>query len=212
MAVRIAFAAGLALLALAIAVTLSGSPVVAIANNHTFANGQIAETVSPTGACQAGEVVPAHTSAIRLTLFSDTGPQVKVRVLSGTRVLTQGAVGSGWVGGSVTVPVKPVSRTITGAQTCFKFGQTREKVAMIGVDTAPAIAARSDEGSTLPGRIRVEYMRSEQDSWWSLGREIARRIGIGRVPSGAWVALVAALLMAGGIGVASWTGLRELLR
>jgi hypothetical protein len=212
LAVRIAFATGLALLALVIGVTLAGSPVVAIGKNNTPANGQIAETVSPAGACQSGEFVPEHTSAIRLSLFSDAGPQVKVRVLSGAGMITHGVVGSGWIGGSVTVPVKPVRRTITGAQTCFKLGSTREKVAMLGVDTAAAIAARSDQGEALPGRIRVEYMRSTHSSWWSLGREIARRMGIGRVPSGAWVALAAALLMAGGIGVASWTGLRELVK
>jgi hypothetical protein len=208
--VRIALVAGLALLALAVGVTLSGSPVVVAHTNSVLAERKIAETVSNAAACQADEVLPAGISAIRLTLDSYAGPQVSVRVLSGTRVLTHGVVGSGWVGGSLTVPVKHVSRTTSGVRVCFKLGPTKEKVAIDGVRTSSAVAARDDGGNSLPGRIRVEYLRAGHSSWWSLARVLARRIGLGRAPTGAWVALLAALLIGTGIAAASWVVLKEL--
>jgi hypothetical protein len=208
--VRLAFVAAFALAALAVGVTLSGSPVVVAHTNGTFADGQIAETVSNAGACQSGEVLPAGISAIRLTIFSDAGPQVSLRALSGARVLTHGAVGSGWVGGSLTVPVRPISHTTSGVRLCFKLGPTREKVAMVGVPTSRAAADRSNVGEVLPGRIRVEYLRAGRSSWWSLARTVARRMGLGRAPSGAWIALLAIVLMGAGIAAASWVAIKEL--
>jgi hypothetical protein len=207
--VRIAFAVALALLALAVAAVLSGSPTVVAHTNSTLANGVIAVTATRAGACQAGEQLPARISAIRLTLASDAGPTVAVQALAGARVLTSGSVGSGWSGGSVSVPVRPVGRGSSNVRICFRLGPTREKVELVGVPTSPASAARSSEGP-LPGRIKIEYLRSGGRSWLSLAETVARRMGLGRAPSGTWVALLVLVLMGGTVVGASWLALREL--
>jgi hypothetical protein len=210
MRVILAFGCGLALLAGAVAVVLSGSPVAVIGANSTLANNQITEAGKGARACQGGETVPAGTSSIRLSLASDAGPRVNVKVLSGARVLSSGAVSSGWIGGSVSVPVRPLAQSAHGARVCFALGATREKVGMIGSLTSSKVSARGGEGEPLPGRLKIEYLRSSHSSWWSLWRTIARRMGLGKAPSGAWVALIAVLLMALAVAGASWLTVKEL--
>jgi hypothetical protein len=208
---RVALATGLGLLALGLGITLSGSPVELVRSNSTPAKSLMAATSSGGAeACQSGEALPAGTSAIRLTLLSTGGPQVYVKVLSGARLLTSGSVGSGWGGGSVTVPVRAVDRTTAGARTCLRLGPTKEKVGFIGTRTSPALAAKGGEGEALPGRLRIEYLRRSHSSWWSLVPTIARRMGLGRAPSGAWVTLLAAILVGTAMLAACWLTIREL--
>lgn len=208
MRVRLALAAGLALLALALGLMLSGSPMVIASANSTLANGKLAETASAATACQSKETLPARISAIRLTLASDAGPHIGVKVLSGARTLTEGSTPSGWGGGSVTVPVRPLPHGVPGVRICFSLGATREKVALIGSPTTPDSAATGGEGH-LPGRIKIEYLRPGHSSWWSLGQAIARRMGLGRTPSGSSDALLALLLMGGLTLAVCWLALRE---
>jgi hypothetical protein len=208
--VRLILAVALGLVALTVGMTLSGSPVVAVHTNSVLAEGKIAETVSNAAACQAGEVLPKDISAIRLTLFSTAGPAVGVRALSGTRVLTRGAVGSGWTGGSVTVPVAPVRHATSGVRICFNLGTTKEKVVMVGSPTPRAIAARSSEGQALSGRIKIEYLRAGRRSWWALAQTVARRMGLGRAPNGTWIALLVIALMGTAVALTAWLTVKEL--
>jgi hypothetical protein len=208
--VGLTLAVALALIAAALGVTLSGSPLVVAGESSTRARESLAETYGAAGACQAGEVLPAGTSAIRLTLSSVTGPRVKVSALSGARVLTSGAVGSGWTSGAVTVPVGPVARTASNVRICFSLGPTVEQVAIMGSPTSPAVAARGSEGAPLPGRIRIEYLRAGHSSWWSLASSVARRMGLGRAPAGTWIVLPLLALMGAVVLTASWLILREL--
>lgn len=211
MRVRIALAAGLALLAAAIAAVLSGSPVVRIGDNAVSAQSLLAVTASSgANACQSQEVLPAGTSAIRLGLLSTGGPQVYVRALAGARSFTTGVVGSGWGGASVTVPIRTVSHTTPNARICFELGPSKERVSLRGSRTAPRVAARGGDGSVLPGRLRIEYLRTGSSSWWSLARTVARRMGLGHAPSGGWIALLVALMMGAGLTVACWLAIKEL--
>jgi len=118
--------------------------------------------------------------------------------------------GSGWTGGTVTVPVRPVvGRAVHNVTICFKLGPTREIVTIEGQLTKPAVAARG-EGAALPGRMRIEYVRAGHSSWWSLALPTARRLGLGRAWAGSWVALLLATLMGAVVALCSWVLLREL--
>lgn len=203
-----ALAVALALIAAALGVTLSGSPLVVARANSTSPAGPLAETYSAAGACQAGEVLPAGTSAIRLTLSSDAGPRVRVSVLSGSHVITSGTAASGWTSGAVTVPVRPVARAASNVRICFGLGPTREQVAIVGSPTSRVVAAIASQGRALPGRIRIEYLRAGDSSWWSLASSVARRMGLGRAPAGAWIALLPLALM----GIVVLTTSRLILR
>jgi hypothetical protein len=170
----VALVAGLLILALALVIVLSGSPLVLARTNGVLEKGKLAETYSTAQACQSGEVLPAGTSAIRLALESGAGPRLSVAVLSGARTLTRGAIGSGWISSAVTVPVRPVSSAASNVRICLAFGRTGERVAPIGSPTSSSAAARDGEGHVLPGRIAIEYLRPGSDSWWSLAHAVAR--------------------------------------
>jgi hypothetical protein len=202
--------AGLALTAIALGVTLSGSPIEVLRKSSTRLPLELAETNSATGACQDGEELPAGTSAMRLGLKSTTGPRVSLTALSGARILTSGATGSGWSGASITVPVKAVARASPHARICFRLGPTVEGVGILGARTGSAVAARSPRGQILPGRFKIEYLREAPGSWWSEAPAVARRLGLGRAPSGAWIALLLIALMGAVVAGAAWLTLEQL--
>lgn len=199
----------LALMAIAIVVTLSGSPVAVLGANSTFANGYLAETTASAQACQGGETLPAGTSMIRLTLTAEVGPPTRVYATSGGRPLTSGSVGSGWTGGSVSIPVKRVAARVSGARVCFALDASKETVGIVGSPTAANVAARDRNGAILPGRIKVEYLSAAHSSWWSNTLNVARRIGLGHAPSGTWVVFLTIALMGALVAAASWLLLRE---
>lgn len=209
MPVALALAAGLLVLVGALALTLSGSPVVLARANAAPANQPILEAKRGS-ACQTGEFIPAGTSAIRLTLVADAGPRVSVGMLSGKRQIAAGATASGWTSGAVTVPVKHFARPVSAATICFKFGPSAETVQLGGAATSTATAARTPTGVTLLGRFTVEYLRSGPTSWWSLASVVAHHFGLGRAPAGDWVAWMVVLVMAICVALASYLTLREL--
>jgi hypothetical protein len=211
MRVRIAIIAGALFLVIALSVTLSGSPISVIAANAIPTSEGLAQTSSARGfkVCQAGEAVPRGTTAMRLTMESDVGPTVSVVALLGLHTLTQGTTGSGWTGGAVTVPVKSVTHTSSPVNVCVTLGPTREAVTIIGAQTEPAIAARAS-GKALPGRFKIEYMKSASSSWWSLASSVSRRMGLGRGLLGGGVVVLLIALMGVVVGGAFWLTLREL--
>jgi hypothetical protein len=202
--------AGLALLAIALVITLSGSPLVVTHTNAILADEPILEAESGSNACQAGEALPAGTTAIRLTLVAAVGPRVSLSVLSGARVLTSGVTAGGWTSGAVTVPVKALPNAAAPVRICFKLGPSAETVQLGGLRTSATTAARNLSGVPLPGRFTVEYMRRGDSSWWSLAKTAARHMGLGRAPSGTWVALLVLLLMGTVLATASWLIVKEL--
>ena len=208
MPVALALAGGLAVLLLALIVTLSGSPLVVARTNGVPADQPILEARGA-AACQAGEFVPRGTSGIRLTFVADAGPRVSVSLLAGGRRLASGTTASGWTAGAVTVAVPRLAQALPEATLCFKFSHSAETVQMGGATTSPAAAAHSSS-KPLPGRFTVEYMRPGPTSWWSLATTVAHHFGLGRAPSGTWVAWLVLLLMLSAVALACRLVLREL--
>lgn len=212
--VRIALIAGLTLLVVAIAVALTRSPMSVAHTNGTHSlDESIAQATQATqGAsyCQAGELLPRGTSAIRLSLFAFTGPRVRVVVYSGARAITSGERGSGWTSREVTVPVKPLPHTVSDASVCASFRLHDESLTVYGKATSPAIAAHDRTGQALPGRMWIEYLRPGTRSWASLVPTILSNMGLGRAYSGIGIVLLAFALLAAVAVLASRLVLREL--
>jgi hypothetical protein len=206
----VAIAAGLGLVALALAVVLSGSPAVLAGSNGVEPLGNVLTAVPGSGsACQGGETLPAGASAIRISLGATAGPQVNatVRAPDG-RVLAHGTSARGWLANVVTVPVARVAHTVHDATVCFGFTGANERISFFGARSPAPTAARS-AGRVLPGRLAIEYVRPGDSSWWSRALSVARRMGLGRAWAGTWVAVFVALLVAAGIAAASWLLVRE---
>jgi hypothetical protein len=208
--VRLALAAGLTLMAIAIGATLTRSPIVVTGTNSIPDMGELATTTGDTTACQADELPPRGTSAIRLTLEAVVGPRVSVTELSGTHIVARGVTGAGWTGAAVTVPLRPVARTASRVWVCFRLGSTDEPITMTGRPTNPTVAAVTGDGRPLPGRIRIEYLRAGQSSWSSIAAAVARRMGLGHTAAGTWVAPLLAAAMAAVLAGALWLTVREL--
>jgi hypothetical protein len=207
---RIALVAGLVLLASALVVSVSGSPQAIVHTNGVPVVDLIGEARGEIEACQAGELLPAGTTAIRFPFESDAGPRVSVGVWSGASRLTSGVADSGWTSSTVTVPVRPLTHPVEHARVCFSLGPSAENVVVGGSRTSTAVAARGGNGEALPGRFRVEYARAGDSSWWSLAKTVVRHVGLGREPAGTWIALLLVALMGTSVLAASWLVLREL--
>jgi hypothetical protein len=206
--VRFALAGGLALLVLALVLTLSGSPATVALTHPIAIDAQIASFEHSTSVCQSGETVPRDTAALRFSMKALIGPRVKVKVYSGGRVATSGERAPGWSAGDVTVPVARVARTIAHAKVCLAFALDNESVEMAGGSTPRDRAAVIGDGQILPGRMKVEYMLPGHRSWWSLARSTARHVGLGRAWAGTWVALLALALMVAVLALTAWRLLR----
>ena len=204
---RVALAASLALLVLALVLVLSGSPLTVAATNSIPAYPAVAYAHGGSSGCQLGGAMPQGTTAIRLSISQNTGPSVALKAFSGTLPITQGKRGAGWgIDETVTVPVKRVPRTIPETRICIAFGPAVETIEINGsvVDVA---TARGEQRRAR--RFRVEYLRPGHSSWWSLASSVARRMGLGHAPSGTWIALVVIALMIALAGLTSWLLLEE---
>ncbi|HSZ05706.1 MAG TPA: hypothetical protein VK778_11000 [Solirubrobacteraceae bacterium] len=190
--VKIALVLALALVAIALAIVLSGSPPAVTRAKAPIADAQRLGALASGGeVCQGGEVVPRGTTAMRVWLEAVIGPPLTLTARSGSRVLTSGRRGAGWSTASVTIPVRPVSRTSSDVTVCVRVGQTREPVHLAGVETPARSASYNASHEPRAGRVMVEYLRPGRSSWWSLARSVSRRMGLGHALSGIWVALLA---------------------
>jgi hypothetical protein len=205
-----ALAAGLALMAIAIGVTLTRSPPIVAWSDSTPLNGAIAHTRTSARACQGDETLPRGASAVRLSLYAVYGPRLSVAVLSGERVLTSGALGAGWTAEAVTVPLRPLRHGASHVKLCFALGPTSELIGMIGSPAGPGEATTTGDGHRLGGRMRIEFVRPGRRSWLSLASSVARRMGLGHTAAGTWVVLLLAAVMATVLAGASWLTAREL--
>jgi hypothetical protein len=209
--VRATLAAGLALLAIGVALTLKGSAVSVAASNVPPGADEEPITATKTSAsyCQDGERLPRGASAIRLWLAAAMGPRVRVTVSRDGRPLTGGQHPSGWSGGSVTVPVRPLSRAVADVRLCASFALRDEAVVVQG-SAAPAAVGLQDGGQRLAGRMWVEYLRPGSRSWASLIPSILRHMGFGHAAPGEWSALAALALIVSALVLAFGAAHREL--
>lgn len=188
--VWISLAVGLLATMASVGFALSRSPSTVAATNGVPAEVTVA-TSGDQSFCQPGGTVPAGTTAVRLAMTNNVGPRVALRVLSGSTVISRGVREAGWgTAETVTVPMQRVPRAIDDALICLALGEAPEQIQLNGeLIRTPGRAASL--------RLRMEYLRPGSRSWLSLIPSIARHLGMGRAPSGAWVAyLVIAIMLA----------------
>lgn len=182
----------LGLLVFALTMTLSQAPAIVSRSNQIQAAGEYARIISGRfEACQGNEVVPRHTTAIRLSLHAVLGPRIKLEVLQGNRRMSRGERGAGWTSADVTVPIRPVHHDINGALICYGFTPKDESVDLIGQHVAA-----SQTSAAASGLLRIEYLKDGTRSWWSQIRSIASTMASGRAWNGKWIALFLATIMA----------------
>jgi hypothetical protein len=209
--VGIVLAVGLALTVVAVAVTLSRSPLTLARTNSVRVTAKLARTTETSYAegCQTSETLPRDTAAVRLSLFAVIGPRVSVRILSGSHLLTSGTQTPGWVGSVATVPLGPLPHAHPHVALCFKLTSIDGPVQVNGQDTPPAQAVVSN-GEALAGRIRVEYLRPGSRSWWSRAGSVIQRMGLGHAAGGGLGVALTAMLAAAVVALSTWVAARGL--
>jgi hypothetical protein len=186
--VKLALAAGIALLVVAIVAVMSHSPPSLAGTNSVPAREPVASTNGRTSSCQRASL-PRETTGIRISLASVAGPRLSVGVYSQSRSVTHGERSAGWgVWANVVVPVKPLAHTLPHALICVAVAQAPAPVKVLGEVIRPAPHGKLGLQDV---RLRFEYLRAGPKSWWSLAYSVARRMGFGRAPSGLWAAFLA---------------------
>jgi hypothetical protein len=196
---HIALGVGLVLIVIGIGIVMAKSPPVVARSNAVPLEAALAEVSTAYEACQADEVLPSRTIAIRLSLEATFGPTVRVRVLHDGVTLTSGAQAAGWNRQSVTVPVRPLPRTVAGVRVCFAMSPKDETVRING----------STRGGPAGQAIRLEYMRPGHRTWWALAPSVARRMAFGRATNGVWIVLVVAAAMVALAAIVAMVAVRD---
>lgn len=196
--VKVVLGVGLVLLALGVGLVVLGAPVVVIGDNSVASDEAIAFSPGNTTGCQDVGTVPRGTSGIRVSLLVNIGPRVRVRVLQGSQLITQGEQRAGWgVQNTVTVPVRAISRTLHNAVVCLSLGPAAEILQLHGTRISSTGSPNRGINGIAP---RLEYLRTGTRSWASMALSIARRMGMGHAFAGTWVVLfLLALLIAIGV-------------
>ncbi len=207
--VAITLAVGLTLMMLAIVVVLAGSPVTVAGTNSVPPTVNLELEKGDVSSCQPAGTLPRGTSAIRIAIEARAvGPAVTARVFSGSRLLTEGRQAGGWgAAPTVTVPVRALAHAFNDARICTIVGPTVEPFRFRGtMRHTPTTNAVKLQDITL----RMEYLRPDQKSWWSLASSVAYHMGLGRAASGTWIVFLALALMLVVAVLASRLALEEL--
>jgi hypothetical protein len=203
--VRVALFGGLALIATAVVVTLTRAPLVVAGTNSIPAKTGIADTYGGpgVGACQQEAAIPGGTTAARLWISGNIKPRVRVGIFVGARMVASGTAAGGWLGKVTTVPLTRVRSTLRGARLCFSIARGVQAVELIGAPSSRR------EGGVYPNKLRVEYLRPDRRTWWSLAGSVAYRMGLGRAPAGRLVFLIPLAAMALALALVVWRILRQ---
>jgi hypothetical protein len=206
----IALAVGLTLTGIAIVAVLAHSPLTVAGTNSIPATDYIeVKEKGKLSSCQSSGTIPQGTSAIRIGMeglyFS---PAVTVKVSMGSRILREGhRIPGGASAPTVTVPVRSFAHAVRGARICVMVGPAVEPIRYYGIPNHSPVPHANQLQQAI---LHMEYLRPGRKSWSSFASPIARHMGLGREPSGTWVAFLVLILMLAVVAVASRLTVEEL--
>jgi hypothetical protein len=211
-AVRGVLASGLLVLVVAFAVLLTHAEPRRSGTDYT-PNANFAAVLKPGQAtCQAHELLPADTAAVRTTIgtYGEAGPRVSVSLTGGHgEALTAGSLAPGWRQGVVEIPVAHVHRASAEATACLR-DDGPSRVAVAG-DSGDSFHTMQVAGRTIQNaQVLYEYMRPGSESWLQLLPTAVYRSTLGKsglVRHWAWAGALALMLLA--VGLALRTIARE---
>jgi len=209
----VTLAVGLALLAAALAATLSHAAKRRTATNDVITTVAFAAVGPGTTICQRGERIPSGTGAIRVTLEGARGAATRFSLTLSERgaIVASSRTVAGQEGaGIVRIPLaQPLRREVTGS-VCVGVlpdGSPAAQYRLLGAPSDLADGTRVD-GAPVAGRLRLEFLAAGGGSWWSFAPTVARRMGLGHAWSGPTVALLALALTLTSIAAGAWQVVR----
>lgn len=206
MAVRRVLACGLLVIVVAFAVLLTHAEPRRSGTDYT-PNANFAAVLKPgQETCQAHELLPADTAAVRTAIgtYGAPGPRVSVSLTGGHgEALTAGSLAPGWRQGVVEIPVAHVYRASAEATACLR-DDGPSRVAVAG-DSGDSFHTMQVAGRTIQNaQVLYEYMRPGSESWLQLLPTAVYRSTLGKsglVRHWAWAGALALMLLAVGLAL-----------
>lgn len=209
--VKLALAGGLALTAVASLFALLQTPMTVVAKNGVLEGEEALVTVThPARFCQAHESLPPDITVIEPGLSANTGPRVRLEVISAGRVLTSGERGAGWNGRVVAIPVRPLPHSVADVTICVSFSVHDETIGVHGFQASRVNGVVEVGSRPLPERMWLNYQRPASHPWISQLGAIAQHMELGRSATGAWIVVLAAVLELSALAIAARLLLVEL--
>lgn len=199
MRVRVVLALGLALIAAALLLDMSGSAPRTAGTDHINPVAFVATLQGRQELCQPQMVLPANAGSIHVLAgtYGRPLPAFSARFLdgSGTQVAT-GALPAGGHEGTVSIPLAHSPQRAVGGTLCIaSAGPAR--VVLAGEPFPEGSTSETVAGHPQTGRVDVVYERAGSESWWSLLPALSERVGLGKATLfGDWTLAAAALLLA----------------
>jgi hypothetical protein len=204
-------AVGLAAIAVILAVVLLQKDQRRSGSDLTPNGAFIAPLLAGQETCQEGELLPADTSAIRVTIgtYGKPGPPVHV-TFTGPHghLLSSGGLPAGWREGVVRIPIAHVSNATDGARVCLR-NSGPGAITLAGALPDPGYRMQV-ASTTIEGRLRYDYLRPGSESWLELLPTIVHRSTLGKaglVRHWAWAGALVLMLLA--VGLAARTIILE---
>jgi predicted membrane protein DUF2142 len=150
--------------------------------------------------CQARELIPADTAALRVSLSGDV--PLLVTLTRRGRLLDRVRVPFGWTGAGFVVPIRRTTRDLPDVEVCFQPGHGAP-VTLRGSPAPSLIGQVSINGRPTGQSLRIDALRPGRESWATFLPTIAHRIGRAR-GSGPWIAWAILALVLCSWAVAGW--------
>jgi hypothetical protein len=176
-----------------------------VSGTNSFAARDGTVTLAPgQRLCEAGEIVPADTAAVELSVGTGDAPGAPLAVTlrdGDERVLARGRAPGGYHNGLVAIPI-PVQRTTrTGVEVCVE--RTGPGTALL-YGLANATGKLTLNGKARAGALRLAYKRPGRESWLALSPTIAHRFAQAKTRiAGPWLfwVLIAVSLLSGALAL-----------
>lgn len=196
----IALAAGCVVLLLALGLALAEAAPRQAGSNYVPEFGPVKEFTGSDRHCQEEGLVPADAAALRLRVGTYGRPTPRIRATMSTldgRRVSAGTLPGGRPEGIVVVPLRPSTKDSSGGIVAC-------------IETGPG-------GRTVfygaGGRIRLEWLRAGEESWFALLPTVAHRFGLGKgIAIGSWLLVLAGVVLVGACATALMCAARELTR
>jgi hypothetical protein len=167
-------------------------------------------------ACQTGELLPADTAALQMTIGTNgrPGPPLAVSVTAANgATLTTGGLPAGWREGVVRIPVTRTHAPTEGVRVCVRNDEAPHVgrvIALAGDVPDPGYTSEVGGRTVQNLHLRFDYLRPGSESWLQLLPVIVHRSTLGKsdlIRHFAWVAVL--LLMVAAVTVALRTILAD---
>lgn len=183
---------------------MSQSAVRSTSSDRVRIHGSIGQLRAGQTLCQNDEIVPAGTGAIRAYVYPVTDHNgttiVRVRSEANGAMLARGAARAERGEEPVAVPVRPVVRHDAPATVCVtSAGGPPFALGGEAVEGGRA----SIDGQAIEGSLRIVYLETRAQSWWSFLPTVVARMSAGERWSGAEAALLVLLLSLAAAALAS---------